>query len=79
MRKLIESTLVTRDGVIEAPERWATFDAEDTALSIKQLGNYDAFVMGRVTYQKFYANWGHTAGNPYIDLISAMPKYVAST
>ena len=78
MRKLIESTLVSLDGVIEAPERWASFDAEATALSIEQLGNYDAFVMGRVTYEKFYANWGHIAGNPYIDLISAMPKYVAS-
>lgn len=31
MRKLIESTLVSPDGVIEAPERWATFDAEATA------------------------------------------------
>ena len=58
MRKLIESTLISLDGVIEAPERWASFDAEATALSIEQLGNYDAFVMGRVTYEKFYANWG---------------------
>ena len=40
MRKLIESTLVSLDGVIEAPERWASFDAEATALSIEQLGNY---------------------------------------
>ena len=78
MRKLIESTLVSLDGVIEAPERWAKFDAESTALSVAELGNYDAFVMGRVTYQKFYANWGHTAGSPYTDLINAMPKYVAS-
>ena len=78
MRKLIESTLVSLDGVIEAPERWAIFDAEATALSLEQLGNYDAFVMGRVTYEKFYANWGHIAGNPYIDRINAMPKYVAS-
>jgi dihydrofolate reductase len=31
-----------------------------------------------VTYEKFFANWGHVAGNPYIDLINAMPKYVAS-
>jgi dihydrofolate reductase len=78
MRKLIESTLVSLDGVIEAPERWASFDAEATALSIEQLGNYDAFVMGRVTYEKFYANWGHITDNPYIDRINAMPKYVAS-
>ena len=44
MRKLIESTLVSLDGVIEAPERWATFDAEATPLSLEQLGSYDAFV-----------------------------------
>ena len=44
MRKLIESTLVSLDRVVEAPERWATFDAEATALSIEQLANYDAFV-----------------------------------
>jgi dihydrofolate reductase len=78
MRKLIESTLVSLDGVIEAPERWASFDAEAAALSLEQLGNYDAFIMGRVTYEKFYANWGHINGNPYIDRINAMPKYVAS-
>ena len=78
MRKLIESTLVTLDGVIEAPERWASFDAEAAALSLERLDDYEAFVMGRITYQTFYANWGHVTGNPYIDRINAMPKYVAS-
>jgi dihydrofolate reductase len=78
MRKLIESTLVSLDGVTEAPERWASFDAEDTAYSLEELGHCDAFVMGRVTYETFYANWGHTTGNPHTDRISAMPKYVAS-
>jgi dihydrofolate reductase len=78
MRKLIESVLVSLDGVIEAPERWANFDDEDAALSMEQLANYDAFVMGRVTYEKLFAFWGDVAGNPYIDLINAMPKYVAS-
>jgi dihydrofolate reductase len=78
MRRLIESVLVSLDGVTGAPERWANFDDEDAALSMEELGNYDAFVMGRVTYENFFANWGHVAGNPYIDLINAMPKYVAS-
>jgi dihydrofolate reductase len=78
MRKLIESALVSLDGVIESPEQWANFDAEDTAYSLEQLGHYDAFVMGRVTYEKFFANWGDTIGDPYIDRINAMPKYVAS-
>jgi dihydrofolate reductase len=78
MRKLIESTLVSLDGVVEAPERWARFDAEAAAVSLEQLRGYDAFIMGRVTYENFYANWGQVTGDPYLDLISAMPKYVAS-
>jgi dihydrofolate reductase len=78
MRRLIESSLVSLDGVIGSPERWANFDAEDAALSLEQLGNYDAFVMGRVTYEELRSSWAHVRGNPYIDLINAMPKYVAS-
>ena len=78
MRKLIESTLVALDGVIEAPERWANFGAEATAYSLRELDHCDAFVMGRVTYEQLFANWGQTAGNPYIDRIKVMPKYVAS-
>lgn len=78
MRKLIESSFVSLDGVTEAPERWVIFDAESTAYATEQLGNYDAFVMGRVTYEMLFAYWGHTAGDPYVDLINAMPKYVAS-
>jgi dihydrofolate reductase len=77
MRKLIESTLVSLDGVIEAPERWAIFDDEASELSMQELDNYDAFVMGRVTYERFRDNWG-AGGNPYVDRIGAMPKYVAS-
>lgn len=78
MRKLIESTLVSLDGVIESPDRWSLFDDEASQLSMEELDNYDAFVMGRVTYEYFRANWGGVSGNPYIDRISAMPKYVAS-
>ena len=78
MRKLIESTLVSLDGVIESPERWAPFDDEATRLATEELGNYDAFVMGRVTYERLRANWAPVSGNPYIDRINAMPKYVAS-
>jgi dihydrofolate reductase len=77
MRKLIESTLVSLDGVIESPERWAIFGDEASELSMQELDNYDAFVMGRVTYERFRDNWG-AGGNPYVDRIGAMPKYVAS-
>jgi dihydrofolate reductase len=78
MRKLIESTLISLDGVIESPERWAHFDDESAELAMRQLDDYDAFVMGRVTYERLSANWAHVAGNPYIDRINTMPKHVAS-
>jgi dihydrofolate reductase len=78
MRKLIESTLVSLDGVIESPDRWAAFDAQSAELAMEQLDDYDAFVMGRVTYERLSANWAHVVGNPYVERINAMPKHVAS-
>jgi dihydrofolate reductase len=78
MRKLIESTIVSLDGVIESPERWAVFDHEATQMAMEELDNYDAFVLGRVTYERLRANWASVSGNPYIDRINAMPKYIAS-
>jgi dihydrofolate reductase len=58
MRKLVVSTLVSLDGVIESPNRWANFDEEDTQYAMDQLGDFNAFVMGRVTYEFFRANLG---------------------
>jgi dihydrofolate reductase len=78
MRKLIESTLVSLDGVIGSPDRWAPFDDEARQLARETLDHYDAFLMGRVTYEFFRANWGAVTGDPYVDRINAMPKYVAS-
>jgi dihydrofolate reductase len=78
MRRLIESTLVSLDGVIESPDRWAPFDDESAAFALAQLDGYDAFVMGRVTYERLSANWAHVVGNPYLDRINAMPKHVAA-
>jgi dihydrofolate reductase len=77
MRRLIESTLVSLDGVIESPDRWANFDEEAVRLALHELDGYDAFVMGRETYERFRTLWG-SGGNPYTDKINAMPKYVAS-
>jgi len=78
MRKLVESTLVSLDGVIESPNRWSLFDDEVAQLSMQELDRYDAFVMGRATYEFFKTNWAAVSGNPYIERINAMPKYVAS-
>ena len=77
MRKLIESTIVSLDGVIEAPERWANFDAEATALP-SRTGQLRRVRHGPGDLRELLRELGPHHGNPYIDLISAMPKYVAS-
>lgn len=79
MRKLIESTLVSLDGVVEAPQRWAQFDDEAKQLAQANLRTYDAFVMGRITYEFFRAAWSGVHGDPYLDAINASRKYVVST
>jgi hypothetical protein len=61
MRTRIESTLVSLDGVSESPECWSPFDEEATRLAMEDLGNYDAFVTGRVTYERLRANWAPSA------------------
>ena len=78
MRKLIESTLVSLDGVIESPDRWSPFDQEAAQLAMRDLDNYDAFVMGREAYDRLRTQWAPVTGNPYIEKINDMPKYVAS-
>jgi dihydrofolate reductase len=78
VRRLIESTLVSLDGVTGSPDRWSPFDDEARQIALETLNNSDALLIGRVTYEFFRANWGSSTGDPYIDRINAMPKYVAS-
>ena len=78
MRKLIESTLVSLDGVIESPDRWSPFDQEAAQLAMRDLDSYDAFVMGREAYDRLRTQWAPVTGNPYVEKINDMPKYVAS-
>jgi dihydrofolate reductase len=42
------------------------------------LDRYDAFLLGRSTYEKFAATWPKIEGDPYFDRINRMPKFVAS-
>lgn len=80
MRKLVESTFVTLDGVIESPQNWGGpyWDDEHAAYASKLLFAADALVLGRQTYEGFAEAWPQRSGDPYTDRINAMPKYVAS-
>jgi dihydrofolate reductase len=80
MRRIIESTLLSLDGVIGSPHLWASprFDEEARAAALAQLRASDAMLMGRKTYEIFSGLWPNQTGS-YADAINAIPKYVFSS
>ena len=80
MRKLVESTFVTLDGVIESPEKWSPpyWNDEHSSYASKLLYASDELLLGRKTYEGFAEAWPQRSGDPYTDKINAMPKHVAS-
>lgn len=83
MRKLINSTFITIDGVIEHPHLWPSLgrppDERDGRMQTDLLLSCDALLMGRRTYESFAPAWSARSGDPYSDYINVMPKYVVST
>ena len=80
MRKLVESTFVTLDGVIGSPEVWGAkyWNQEHADYAMALLSAADALLLGRRTYDGFAASWPLRSGDPYTDKINAMPKHIAS-
>jgi dihydrofolate reductase len=83
MRKIINSTYITLDGVVENPHLWPTLGKTGTDISFeiqnRLLQACDALLMGRRTYESFAAVWPTRSGDSVSDRINAMKKYVAST
>jgi dihydrofolate reductase len=79
MRKIIESTLMSLDGVFGDPHIWATeyFDHEAEKHALDLLSASDAMLMGRRTYEFFAAAFPHQTGE-YGDRINKIRKYVFS-
>ena len=81
MRKVIESTLVSLDGVIGDPMTWANeyfFGKQAQEDALAQLLASDALLMGRHTYEMFTAMSAAATGD-YIDRMNSIRKYVFSS
>jgi dihydrofolate reductase len=80
MRKLMVSSFVSLDGVIEAPMKWIGpyFGDECKEYAYQKLTDVELFLLGRVTYEMFSGTWPQIKGDPYIDRINGMKKLVAS-
>lgn len=79
MGKIVNSTFVSLDGVINHMESWHFdfVDDESDAFALQQLRDSDAMLMGRRTYEGYAQVWPGRDGD-YAGRINAMTKYVAS-
>ena len=80
MRKVIVSTYMSLDGVIENP-MWTFpyWNDQIAAFQYADLFASDALLLGRETYESFLQAWPARAGtDDFADRINALPKYVAS-
>ena len=79
-RRLVQSLLVSLNGVTSEPLSWAGpyFGPGSAAKSLQVLQNSGAFLMGRRTYEIFSQQWPGALGE-YAGYLNAMPKYVFSS
>ena len=90
MSKIVVVTNLTLDGVMQAPGRpdedrrggfehggWAApFGAmQDSGSAMANMG---ALLLGRRTYEGFYAFWPKQTDSPFTAMLNNIPKYVAS-
>jgi dihydrofolate reductase len=80
MGKIVNSTFVSIDGVINHMEVWhfSYIDDESGQIALEQLQASEALLMGRGTYEVYATSWPQRDG-VLADIINSMPKYVAST
>ena len=93
MGNIVVFTNLTLDGVMQAPGRpdedrrggfshggWAApYAAMQSSAVGESLPGMDALLLGRRTYEDFYAYWPNQTDNPFTKMLNHMPKCVAST
>ncbi len=95
MRKIVVSEFMSLDGVMQAPGgkdedteggftqggwTWPYWDDEIGAHFAQAMSESDAFLLGRKTWQIHGGAFEPMApGDPFGDVMNAMPKYVVST
>jgi dihydrofolate reductase len=80
MGKIVNSTFVSIDGVINHMDAWH-FDYlgdEQAQITLEQIEASDAMLMGRHTYEVYASAWPDREG-AYPARINSIRKYVAST
>ena len=94
MSKIVVTNHLTLDGVMQAPagpdeDRRGGFEAGGWAATNNDevmdrvmgegMARGGSLLLGRWTYEAFYAFWPHQTDNPYTEVLNNAQKYVAST
>jgi dihydrofolate reductase len=94
MGKIVLFQNVTLDGVMQAPGRadedtrggfqhggWAVPYADPVLgqAAGESMGTTGGLLLGRRTYEDFYKVWPNRTDNPFTEVLTNTPKYVAST
>jgi dihydrofolate reductase len=80
MGRVINSTFVSLDGVINHMDKWHFdfVDDETNNIALRQFQGADSLLMGRNTYEIYESAWP-TRDGELADRINSMRKYVVST
>lgn len=90
MRKLVLYTLTSLDGAVEDPRRYfpdstttvasaPMFDPVMADLEARLIGNQDAVLLGRTTYDEWSHYWPTSDEQPFADFINGVKKYVVTS
>jgi dihydrofolate reductase len=83
MRKIVNSTFISIDGVVQDPHLWPDTggpeDERSGEMHTELILASDALIMGRHTYEGFAAAWPTRSGDPFSDRMNSMRKYVFSS
>ncbi len=80
MRKVVAYMLLSLDGVAESPDRF--FAGWDEALDANLaaiIGEQDAVVLGRASYDEWANYWPSSDIEPFASFVNTVPKYVATS
>lgn len=80
MRRIVNSTFVSLDGIVNHMESWHFdyVDDETNQIAAEQLDASEALLMGRKTYEVYASAWPGR-DDEYSNKMNSIRKYVAST
>lgn len=80
MRKIVSGLFISLDGVVEAPDQWhfPYFNDEMGEAVGSLVGEADAMLLGRRTFEEFAAYWPAQGDEDFGGFINNVQKYVIS-